>query len=193
VFGTTWAYVIPASLPKKFNLSHFKEKIRLAAKSLRLKRAICMLDFIVSDTEPVFLELSPRPGGDCLPDLMLWCGSFDIIGFTLNFADHLAYGVPDYRTWSTYVGLRLYADRGGKIAKLSHRSIARDRRVKEVKLKYGVGHRVVMPPYDYDSRILGHVIFRPDDISALSMECDDISGKLEVEMEREFCIAPKAS
>ncbi len=193
VFGTTWAYVIPAMLPKKFNLSDFKAEVLRATRALKLTRSICMLDFMVVDDKAIFLELSPRPGGDCLPELMLQSGKFDIIAFALNFADGLSHTAPDYTKWNTCVGLRLFASQEGTITRLSHHLISSDSRARDIKLRHGVGHRVVLTPYDYDSRILGHVIFRPNDVSAIPYECHDISTKLKIEMEEELCRAPKAS
>jgi biotin carboxylase len=193
VFGTTWAYIVPASLPTSINYESFVEQAKRAARALSLDRAICMLDFMVVDNRTVFLELSPRPGGDCLPDLLLHAGRFDIIAFTLNFADGLPYSISDFRKWSTRVGLRLFAEREGKISKISQHHISMDSRVRSVRLRHGAGHRVVLPPYDYDSRILGHVIFRPNDYSTIPYECHDISAKLKIEMEEETCRVPRAS
>jgi len=60
-----------------------------------------------------------------------------------------------------------------------------DGRVVECVLKYGVGHRVVLPPEDYDSRILGYAIFAPRDENRLEDECAEIEAKLDVAFRQE--------
>jgi len=192
-FGTTMAYVVPADLPSGIDRSRFLAQLHAAASSVGLKRAICMMDFIVNGDKVVMLEISPRPGGDCLPELLLWSGNFDIIRFTLDFAEGKTAKIPNESRWTTLVGLRLISNRSGVVAKLDLHSIKQDCRVLECGLKHGVGHKVSLPPSNYDSRILGHVIFRPRDLGAIESECIEIADKLNVEMEEELWIRPKAS
>ena len=193
VFGTTEAYILPVQLPLGFDYWDFLNTIRKAAVVLGIDRALCMLDFIIRDNQPVIIELSPRPGGDCLPDLMLWSGGFDIIGWTIDFAEGTNSNIPDTSKWSTLVGLRLISSHAGTIQRLDIRKILRDPRVMECRLRHSAGHNVILPPFDYDSRVLGHVIFDPDSLENIEDECKDIASKLIVEMDNELWIKPKAS
>jgi glutathione synthase/RimK-type ligase-like ATP-grasp enzyme len=191
--GTTLAYIVPSALPDGMQLSRFLESLRKAAHAVGLRRSICMLDFIVRDREAVLIELSPRPGGDCLPELLMRSGGFDTIEFALDFALRRDRPIPDTSKWKSLVGLRLIADRGGKIARLDSSEIRRDNRVIECGFKRSVGHIVKLPPDDYDSRVLGHVIFEPHSASTITVECTEIASKLTLEMEDEQWKTQKAS
>ena len=120
-----------------------------------------MVDFIVREGKPYLLELTPRPGGDCLPWLIRQSSGLDMLGLTLDIAQGLEITLPAAESWESLVGLRLIAADAGVIKRIDGEPLRRDPRVREVHLKRRNGHRVVLPPKDYDSRILGHVIFKP--------------------------------
>ncbi|MBI9091692.1 MAG: hypothetical protein JEZ12_20985 [Desulfobacterium sp.] len=44
-----------------------------------------MVDFIIRNHQPVLIEMPPRPGGDCLPFLLLEAVDLDIIRLALDF------------------------------------------------------------------------------------------------------------
>jgi hypothetical protein len=44
---------------------------------------------------------------------------------------------------------------------------------------------VVLPPDDYESRLLGHVIFKPATPQSIKTECDELESKLTLEIEAE--------
>jgi biotin carboxylase len=181
--GTTLAYVVPGKLPGGISIDRLKEQLHRAARAIGLSRAICMVDFIVRDDKAYLLEMTPRPGGDCLPPLLRQSSGLDILGYALDFAEHRETTLPEPSKWHQLVGLRLFAEQGGVIRSIDTERVRSDRRVREVCLKRSPGHRVELPPQDYDSRILGHVIFapsRPDDIEA---ECLELLEMVSVEME----------
>lgn len=182
-FGTTLAYALPAELPPGFESGDFRTQLHEAARALGLQRAICMLDFIVQGGKAVMLEMTPRPGGDCLPPLILRSCGMDILGCALDFAEGRPVTVPPSSRWRRLVGLRLLATCPGVIRRMDLSSLSADRRVVECHLKRGLGHRVVLPPEDYDSRLLGHVIFEASNPADVENECIEISGELSVEME----------
>jgi len=192
-FGTTLAYIIPGRMPDGVDIAELERIAGASARSLGIERSVCMLDFMIRDGKPVLIELSPRPGGDCLPYLMLWSGNFDILAYTLNFAEGIPCSTPDYAIWKPHVGLRLLAEQEGTISELAEQAVSADSRVREVKLKRTAGHRIVLPPFDYDSRSLGRVIFRPDANVDILTQCSEIRGKLRVNMRAGSCRAPKAS
>jgi biotin carboxylase len=181
--GTTLAYVVPAALPTEIDVSSFRSQLRRAAAAVGVTRSICMLDFIVSEGRAIMLELTPRPGGDCLPPLIRNSSGLDILELTLDFAEQQPVAVPSAAHWQTLAGVRLFANRGGLIVRLDTAEISHDLRVREVYLKRAPGHRVMLPPDDYDSRVLGHVIFAPSSAATLEAEARELAAKLILEME----------
>ena len=186
-FGTTLAYLLPSPLPEGLDEYIFRKQLRTAAKSLGLNRAICMLDFIVRDNQAFMIELAPRPGGDCLPPLLLNSGGMDILGCTLDFAEGHPIVSSTSLQWQPFVGVRLLAACSGEIEQIDSSALLTDRRVVECHLKRDPGHRVVLPPDDYESRLLGHVIFKPTGPDNLERECVEIASKLKIEMKRKTC------
>lgn len=180
--GTIMAYVVPADLPPDIQPDAFRRQLAGGATALGIDAAICMLDFIVRRGEAVMLEMTPRPGGDCLPPLLLKCSGLDILGLALDFAEGRPLKIPPPREWRRLVGLRLLAPRPGVVQVIDDTPLRQDRRVLESSLTRGPGHKVIFPPEDYDSRILGHAVFepsRPDDIEG---ECLEIAAKLKLEL-----------
>ena len=47
---------------------------------------IIMADFIFKDDQFYFLEMTPRPGGDCLPDLIQASLGYDTLGLAIEYA-----------------------------------------------------------------------------------------------------------
>ena len=181
-FGTTWAYVVPGELPAEVDQEELRDQLRLAAQALGLQRALCMVDMIVRDGKALLLEMTPRPGGDCLPPLLLRSAGIDILGCALDFAEGLDIRPPASGQWRRLVGLRLFADQAGVVRGIDTETLSEDDRVLECSLKYGPGHQVVLPPDDYDSRILGHVIFEPSADGDVVRECGHLAAKVLIEM-----------
>lgn len=183
-FGTTLAYVVPSDLPPTLDPERFRCQLRNASRVLGLERAMCMLDFIVREGEALMIEMTPRPGGDCLPPLLLKSAGLDMLGFALDFAEGHFPAIPEPSRWKLLVGLRLFAKVPGTIAELDTEALQEDRRVIEYHIKHEPGHRVILPPEDYDSQLLGHVIFEPLDPDNIEEECAEITQLLEIEMEK---------
>jgi len=180
---TTAAYVVPAELPAEIPSPVFLDQLHRAATALGLDRALCMVDFIVWQGKAYLLELTPRPGGDCLPWLIEQSCGLDMIGLALDMAQGKSISALPGQSWKTLVGLRLFAQHGGTVKEIDEGDLRRDPRVQEVLIKRKPGHRVILPPHDYDSRLFGHVIFRPTPSASLEMECAELASKLKVVME----------
>ena len=181
-FGTAMGYVLPAQLPASVGENDFLQTLASSAAALGLERAVCMLDFIIHKGRIVLLELAPRPGGDCLPFLLRRCWNLDVLKLFLDFSRGRPLRWPPNFGKGTCVGLRLHAGAGGTVKKIDAGLLERDKRVREVYLKRRPGHRIEMPPKDYDSWILGHVIFCPDGHRAMQVECRELLEKLFVEI-----------
>ena len=185
-FGTARGYLFPARLPEGIDASVLTDTIYRAAVALGIHRAICMLDFIIDRGQVVLLEMTPRPGGDCLPFLLRRCLNLDPLTLLLDFSQQRLGSLdltvrPD--CLPACIGLRLHASREGVLKRLDPGRLRRDKRVVAIHLIRTAGHRVVMPPADYDSWFLGHILFRPDQSSGPAEQCQALAEKLEVDFE----------
>jgi biotin carboxylase len=180
--GTTRAYVLPSRLPDPLQIDAFRFQLRTAARALGLNRALCMVDFIVDEDVACLLEMTPRPGGDCLPQTIFQSCGLDMLGLALDFAEGKSIDLPAASRWARLVGLRLMATQSGIIQKIGAGALRRDPRVKEIRLKRRPGHRVALPPEDYESRLLGHVIFKPLTSQSIEAECTELESKLCLEI-----------
>jgi len=182
-FGTTIAYLLPVEMPGDIKLKTIQKTLKQAALALGIKRAMVMVDFIIRRGRIYMLEMTPRPGGDCLPDLIYRSCGFDILGAALDFAAGRKISVPAAKKWEQLVGLRLFAPKDGIIKNIDLSSFQNDNRIVSSYLKAGGGSRVILPPENYDTRILGHVIFKPRNKRMIAAECQEISDKINLEME----------
>ena len=181
--GTTLAYMVPGQLPAGLDQLMFQRQLATAAHTLGIQRGLCMVDFIVSDCTPYFLELTPRPGGDCLPWLIRESCGLDMLGLALDFAAGIPIQLPQTSDWRRLVGVRFFAKTAGTIQSVDTSAIEQDGRIISYYLKARPGYRVSLPPEDYDSRILGHAVFEPHRNHSLLHQCRQIGAKLSVEME----------
>lgn len=187
--GTTLAYVVPAGLPPGLDVQSLAEQVQRAAVAVGLRRTVGMLDFIVRDGQAVMIEMTPRPGGDCLPPLLLQSGGVDILDLTLAFAAGERPVLPPPSDWKLRVGLRVIATQAGTIHHIHDESLRADPRVVEYSLRHGPGWHVSLPPDDYDSRILGYAIFRPSSRHEIEAECLELTDKIHIEVESPKCKA----
>ena len=160
-FGTIEAYEIEPQRPSPLQDSRLGPDLLRAAASLGIDRSICMADFIVRDGRPLFLELTPRCGGDCIPTLLRAACGLDVLGLALCFSSGSVAG-PATHVCAPTVALRLFADAGGTLEHADATALKADPRVLSVEITGRVGSRVQMPPADYDSWVLGHAIYRPE-------------------------------
>ncbi|MGB2601302.1 MAG: ATP-grasp domain-containing protein [Candidatus Omnitrophota bacterium] len=181
-FGTVSAYVLKADLPGKWDIEKLEARLQAASKSLGLNRAIAMVDFKIYDDEVFLLEITPRPGGDCLPPLIQVSSGFDILKAALDFAEGKQVFVPDREQWKKVVGFPLIASQRGVLKTLDADALASDSRVVSCYFKRSMGDTIELPPEDYDSRLLGYVIFRPNFEETMEKQCLEIAQKLIIEV-----------
>jgi len=182
-FGTALGYLLAGPLPEAIKESDFKQTLCQSALALGINRAICMLDFMVCKNQIVLLELSPRPGGDCLPSLLRRCRDLDMITLYLDFCQQRPWRLQEPSDPHPCLGLRLHAGCGGNLKKIDTRQLQHDSRVREIHLTRQPGHQITMPPDDYDSWLLGHIIFDPDVDTLPEAQCQALLEKLVVEVE----------
>jgi hypothetical protein len=181
-FGTATGYLLPARLPEGNDPDIFVRILLQSAAALGIDRAVCMLDFIIHQDRISLLELAPRPGGDCLPFLIKHGYGVDMLKLLLDFSRRkpLPHGIPI--DGKTLVGLRVHARKSGILKRVDTRSLERDDRVQKIGLIRGCGHCITLPPADYESWLLGHIVFSPDASTDVAMQCNDLLGKIAVEV-----------
>jgi biotin carboxylase len=180
--GTTLAYEIPAQLPAGLPIEHLQAQLAAGARSLGLQRAIVMTDFILRDARAYLIEMTPRPGGDCLPPLIRQSCGLDMLGAALDFAAGERIAIPPPDRWQPRVGLRIIARQAGTLEGIDDRLLKNDARVQECVCTVSPGHRVSLPPLDYDSRILGYVIFTPASPESIERESLELAGLIAIHL-----------
>jgi biotin carboxylase len=182
-FGTTLGYTL-ISPPEELRTANFLDKLGSAAAALGITHAICMVDFIVSSTDIYFLELTPRIGGDCLPHLIRSVHGIDMLALALDFArDCLPASTAFADTCNYGVGLRIFADKEGSLQGVDTRRIENDPRVREINITRNAGHKITLPPADYDSWLLGYIIFVPDSEPETKRQCMEILQSIHMEIQ----------
>lgn len=182
-FGTARGYLLSSALPDEIDEGYLLRTIYQSAAALGLSRAICMLDFIIDHGRIILLELAPRPGGDCLPFLLRRCWNLDVLKLTLDFCEQrpLCFQKPAGSS-NLFLGLRIHAPNSGIVRRINTHGLEKDSRVREIRFYQRPGHLVRMPPDDYDSWVLGHVIAELECDRELQVQCDELLGKISVEI-----------
>lgn len=181
-FGTILGYLVPAQLPVAISQDHLEGILYQSAAALGIQRAICMVDFIISRGDIVILELAPRPGGDCLPFLLRRGYHLDVLKLLLDFSRQCTPKIPPLPARKPLVGLRVLAKRNGSLKSVNYSAIKSDPRVLDVSLIRQPGHRITLPPADYDSWLLGHLIITPEDPPDVDTLCRDFLDRIAVEV-----------
>jgi len=182
-FGTALGYYLPASLPDEIDEQDLLQTLYRSAAALGLERAVCMLDFMLCRGRMVLLELAPRPGGDCLPFLLRRCRALDMLKLLLDFSQQRPLRLHHSSDLRDVIGLRLHAHHNGTIKKIDVHRLEQDARVQEVHLIRKAGDAVKLPPEDYDSWLLGHIIFEPDAVDGTAAQCRELLEKLDFEID----------
>jgi hypothetical protein len=182
-FGTIRAYLLETDPPEGIRRPDFLKTLTGSATALGVDGAVCMLDFIVNQGRMVLLELAPRPGGDCLPFLLRRACHLDMLRLQIDFARRAPLHRPVPAPDEPWVGLRVHARREGVVRRIHTEALEADPRIREVHLQRRPGQRITLPPEDYDTWLLGHVIFTPDGASAVETQCRDLAAAVRVEWE----------
>lgn len=181
-FGTMQAYELPAQLPDGINITDLEMFLVRASHSLGLRRAMAMVDLKIYNGQIYILEMTPRPGGDCLPHLIKASSGFDILAAALDFSEGKTVHWPAKTDWKPVVGLHLVASQRGVLRKLDVRSVTGDPRFVSCMCKRTEGDRIELPPDDYDSRLLGFVLFKPSAGESIARQCTEILQNISIEV-----------
>jgi len=180
-FGTAMAYVLIDRLPGIEN-HELARHLAAGAGALGIDRALCMADFVLEGDRPAFLEITPRPGGDCLPDLIRHGLGIDTLLLALDLAQHrplpAAFEMPPV----PMAGLRFHARQAGVLTKIDWSRVAAAPGVRKVMALRRPGHPIVLPPDDYDSFLLGSAVFALKNPADPAPECQALLNRLIVEI-----------
>jgi biotin carboxylase len=176
-FGSMLAYTFPPRFPDGFSIDALARTCLRAATAMGFTLGHFMLDYIVHKGDIVLLEMTPRPGGDSIPDLIAAATGVDLIGLHLDWACGLE-RVPAFARLAceSFASINFYAPSQGFITGLDASLLKGHPDVRQVVLKKQVGDRVVLPPADYDNRLLGYCIVEMaagQDLLALAKELND--------------------
>jgi biotin carboxylase len=180
-FGSVLAYMFPPRYPKQFTLKNLTLVLEKAARALGFTWGHFMADFIVQDGCPVIIEMTPRPGGDSIPDLVQIATGCDLIGLHLDIVSNgfgPATALP--RPSESFLSVHLYGTKKGVITHLDPSGILGLPWVKTIVLKKNVGDAVRLPPQDYDNRLLGYCIISADTSPELDHVCQTFNRLLKV-------------
>ncbi|MGE4285505.1 MAG: acetyl-CoA carboxylase biotin carboxylase subunit family protein [Phycisphaerae bacterium] len=180
--GTTRGYIYPAQLPEHISLPDITRQLHKAAEALGLSGVIFMTDFLATEQGIVLLEITPRPGGDCLPALLRCAAGFDVISAAVNVAEGQSCENASIAC-ARHIGLRIFARNEGLIKNLDFSALEADARVLDIEPKRQAGDIVALPPKSYDKWLLANVIFRPNNASDFMEQCDELTNALHVDIE----------
>ena len=155
-----------------------------------------MVDFIISGETIALIELTPRPGGDCLPYLLKVSMGTDILKLSLDFAQKYPLELTRHdEVTSPHVGIRLHADKSGILKGIDSSHLVEDTRVKHIFLTKKPGHEIILPPKDYDSWLLGHIIIEPsnDKYPESQAMCISKTINIRIDPEKKITHLPEAS
>ena len=159
-FGSVLAYTFPPRYPEGFSKEALEKALAKTVDSLGFDWGYFMVDYILRDGRPVVLEVTPRPGGDSIPDLIKTATGRDVLGIYLDFArGNLP--LPHERPLlapESYAAINLFARKEGSVVAIDGSRIISIPGVKKLVFKKSVGDRVILPPKDYDNRFLGYCI-----------------------------------
>jgi biotin carboxylase len=153
--------------------------LKEAAHSLGFTWGWFMADFIIKDRKPYIIEITPRPGGDSIPDLIEVATGTDILNLYLDFiSGETGEPNPIPFTSNSFASLNLYASREGYVTRLDTSQIGMIPWVKKLYLNKKIGDRIILPPLDYDSRKIGHCIISLESPNDLKEKQEILSKKM---------------
>ena len=180
-FGTISGYLMPPSYPDSIKADDIKNAMMQAANSLGFSWGYFMADFIVSDNMISIIELTPRPGGDSLPDLIKASTGINILTTYLDIMtgnNGPLEGFPEPA--GKHATVHFYSDREGIIDEIDEEEIQKDPRTIFFLLKKLPGDSVTLPPNDYDNRLIGYSVITLGPGESPVSVCSGMQNKLKV-------------
>ena len=184
-FGSVLAYTFPPRYPAAFQKRVLKEVLKKATNSLGFDWGYFMVDYILHEGTPILIEMTPRPGGDSIPELVRAATGLDTLALYLDFVqgDFKEPKEPSLPPES-FASLNFFAPMEGKIEVLDGREVRACPHVRKLLFKKHAGDRVILPPKDYDNRLLGYCIIEAKPGLDLVAETQRLQQLLEVRIDK---------
>jgi biotin carboxylase len=182
-FGTIGGYLLPASLPGAVSGEALASVLANASRALGLTRAICMADFILKNGRIFMLEMAPRPGGDCLPFMLRYAPGVDMLALAVDFAAGRPAAIPVPTEKGVFMGVRVHAPKPGILGHVGLENGGGEFKILETHFIRNPGHRIQMPPADYESWFLGHLIVELEGGKDPNLEYQRVCSRLHIEIE----------
>lgn len=182
-FGSILAYTYPPVYPEGLSSAPLCDILHRAAGALGFTWGHFMVDFILQNGHPIIIEMTPRPGGDSIPDLLETATGIDLLELHLNF---VAAGFHPSKLPSPpgerFASINLFAARKGKIVWIDPSPVIAHPRVRAVFLRKRAGDMILLPPESYDHRLLGHAIVSLDSEEDILTFSTQLEGLLKVKI-----------
>ncbi len=183
-FGSVLAYTLPPRYPAGFQKRTLKEILKKATNSLGFDWGFFMVDYILHQATPILIELTPRPGGDSIPELVSAATGLDTLALYLDFVQGLFEEPKELPLPpESFASLNFFAPREGRIKVLDGGKVRTCPHVKKLFFKKKAGDRVILPPKDYDNRLMGYCIIEAKPGLDLVVETRRLEQMLEVRIE----------
>ncbi|MEI6287792.1 MAG: ATP-grasp domain-containing protein [Bacillota bacterium] len=182
LFGTTTAYELLNKLPEGISERQLNATIFSGLEALGVDNALCMVDLFIKNGRIILLETAPRLGGDCLPYIIRHATGQDVLAKALDFATDQSTAFEDWTVAKPHVGVRLLADKSGIFQSVDVSKLQHDESICEIELYRKPGHKIILPPADYDSRVLGHIIAKTSGGSAVRQQVDSILNRVQIKI-----------
>lgn len=157
-FGITTAYLLLNAPPPGINTLQLQQAFLKSCRALSINNAICMMDFFVKNGDIFLLETAPRPGGDCIPFLLEKAAGLNILEMTMDFSLNPEIPFGNFCEMEPHLGIRIITDKTGILKEIDISKLAGEKEIKDIQINMKTGSEILMPPANYDSWILGHII-----------------------------------
>lgn len=183
-FGSVLAYTFPPLYPAGFQKRTLKEILKKATSSLGFDWGYFMVDYILHQGTPILIEMTPRPGGDSIPELVSAATGVDTLALYLDFVQGRFKEPEDlHLATESFASLNFFAPREGRIEVLDGTKVRACSHVRKLFFKKRAGDRVILPPKDYDNRLLGYCIIEAKPGLDPVLETRRLEQMLEVRIE----------
>ena len=183
-FGSVLAYTFPSRYPAGFQKRSLKEVLKKATNSLGFDWGYFMVDYILHQGTPILIEMTPRPGGDSIPELVSAATGLDTLALYLDFVQGRFKEPKDTALLpESFASLNFFAPMEGKIQVLDGEKVRVSPHVRKLFFKKHTGDRVILPPKDYDNRLLGYCIIEAKPGLDLVEETRRLQQMLELRIE----------
>ena len=171
-FGSVLAYTFPPLYPRGFKKRLLLATLQKAVTALGFDWGYFMADYIIRDGLPLIIEVTSRPGGDAIPDLVRIAANRDTLAIYLDFVSGKFQGLDEISMPpQSFASINFYAPKEGTILRLDGSKIAAVPEVKALFFKKREGDSVILPPKDYDNRLIGYCILELKSPADLPTEC----------------------